>query len=226
MCPSVSSEGVTRSEASTGKRPEVVRVRLLGAFKVSVGSRIIENNQWRLRKAAALVKLLTLAPGHRLHREQVMDLLWPDSGRKAASNNLRQALHAARNALDPVAGSRYLASQDESLVLCPEGDLWVDVDAFEEAAATARRAKDPAAYRAAIDLYAGELLPADRYEEWAEGRRQELRHTWLSLHARTSTSVRGAWGVREGHRVAAKGALGGAHQRTDARLPDAPLRLL
>jgi predicted ATPase/DNA-binding SARP family transcriptional activator/DNA-binding CsgD family transcriptional regulator len=128
------------------------------------------------------VKLLALAPGHRLHREQVMELLWPDLSRRNASNNLRQALHAARRTLDPAAGSRYLATEDESLVLCPGGDLWVDVDAFEEAAATARRVRDPAAYRAALDLYAGELLPGDRYEEWAEARRQELRHTWLSLH--------------------------------------------
>ena len=67
-------------------------------------------------------------------------------------------------------------------MLCPGGEPWVDVDAFEEATATARRARDPGAYRAALELYAGELLPGDRYEEWAEGRRQELRHTWLSLH--------------------------------------------
>jgi non-specific serine/threonine protein kinase len=79
-------------------------------------------------------------------------------------------------------GSQYLVSEDEQLLLHPQGELWVDVDAFEEAAATARRARDPAAYGAAIELYSGELLPADRYEEWAEGRRQQLRHTWLSLH--------------------------------------------
>jgi DNA-binding SARP family transcriptional activator len=130
------------------------------------------------------MKLLTLALGHRLHREQAMDLLWPDSGKKAASNNLSQILHVARRALtsDPAEGSRYLTCKDESLVLCPGGELWVDVDAFEEAAATARRARDPGAYRAALELYSGELLPGDRYEEWAEGRRQELRRTWLSLH--------------------------------------------
>jgi predicted ATPase/DNA-binding CsgD family transcriptional regulator/Tfp pilus assembly protein PilF len=66
-------------------------------------------------------------------------------------------------------------------VLCPEIDLWVDVDAFEEAAATARHSRDPAAYRATIDLYAGELLPEDRYEQWAEARREELRHMYLAL---------------------------------------------
>jgi DNA-binding SARP family transcriptional activator len=83
-----------------------VRIRLLGDFRVSVGARTVEQNEWRLRKAAALVKLLALAPGHRLHREQAMDLLWPDLGKKAAPNNLRQALHAARRVLDPAVGSR------------------------------------------------------------------------------------------------------------------------
>ena len=82
---------------------------------------------------------------------------------------------------DPAQGSRYLASEDESLVLCPEGDLWVDVDAFEEAAAIARRAREPGAYRAAIELYAGELLPEDRYEEWTQERRETLRQTRLRL---------------------------------------------
>jgi predicted ATPase/DNA-binding SARP family transcriptional activator/DNA-binding CsgD family transcriptional regulator len=160
---------------------ESVYVRLLGGFRVSVGSRTIEQHEWRLRKAAALIKLLALAPRHRLHREQVMDLLWPDSGRKAASNSLRRALHATRSILDPSVGSRYLVSEDESLVLSPNGTLWVDAEAFEEAAAMARRSRDLAAYRVAIDLYAGELLPEDRYEEWAEEKREILRATYLSL---------------------------------------------
>jgi DNA-binding SARP family transcriptional activator len=181
MCPPASSEGVTRSEVYMDKRPEAVRVWLLGGFRVSVGSRIIEEGAWRLKKAANLIKLLALSPGHRLHREQVMDLLWSDSGRKAASNNLRKTLHATRRTLDEVEGSRYLASEDESLVLCPKSDLWVDVEAFEEPAVSARRSGDPAAYRAALDLYGGELLPGDRYEGWTEEPRRRLRETYLSL---------------------------------------------
>jgi DNA-binding SARP family transcriptional activator len=53
-----------------------------------VGSRYIESDAWRLKKAANLVKLLSLEPGHRMHPEQVIDLLWPESGRKSATNNL------------------------------------------------------------------------------------------------------------------------------------------
>ena len=61
--------------------------------------------------------------------------------------------------------------REEYITLCAHHPLWVDVEAFQEAASTARKEKEPAAYRAAIDLYAGDLLPADRYEEWAEERR-------------------------------------------------------
>ena len=95
------------------KTPDAVRVWLLGGFRVSVGPQTIEQDQWRLRKAASLVKLLAIAPSHRIHREQAMHLLWPDLGRKAASNNLRRVLHAARKVIDPAKGSLYLASQDE-----------------------------------------------------------------------------------------------------------------
>jgi DNA-binding SARP family transcriptional activator len=175
MSPPAEFEGAERTEA--------VRIWLLGGFRVAVGSRTVQEGAWRLRKAASLVKLLSLAAGHRMHREQAMDLLWPELGKRAASNNMRQTLHAARRALtsDPAEGSRYLASEDESLVLCPDGQLWVDVDAFEQAASTARHSRESTAYEAALDLYGGELLPADRYEEWAEEHRQRLRETRLSL---------------------------------------------
>ena len=42
--------------------PQTVRIWLLGSFRVSVESRTIEVKEWRLKKAAGLVKLLALAP--------------------------------------------------------------------------------------------------------------------------------------------------------------------
>ncbi len=162
---------------------DTVRVWLLGGFRVSVGSRTIGEDRWRRRKAAALVKLLALAPGHRLHREQVMNLLWPHLREEAGANNLHRTLYVARRNIepDPATSSRYLTLRGEQLMLCPEGDLWVDVEAFEQAAAAARRSRDPAAYQAAVEFYAGELLPEDRYEEWTEEHRLRLREMYLSL---------------------------------------------
>jgi DNA-binding SARP family transcriptional activator len=50
----------------------------------------------------------------------------------------------------------------------------IDVEALESAAAEARRMKTPGAYRAALALYGGELLPENRYDDWAETRREQL----------------------------------------------------
>jgi DNA-binding CsgD family transcriptional regulator len=80
---------------------EAVHTCLLGGFRVSVGTRTIGEDEWRLRKAASLLKLLVLSPEHRLHREVVMELLWPDLGMRSAANNLRGVLHAARRTLEP-----------------------------------------------------------------------------------------------------------------------------
>ena len=166
-------------------RPKgAVRIGLLGGFSVTVGDRKVDESAWRLRKAASLVKVLALAPGHRLHRERMMDLLWSDLDPKAATNNLHHVLHHARRTLEPAnapGASRHLVLREEQLALCPDAPLWVDVEAFQNASTVARGAREPAAYRAAIDLYAGELLPEDRYEEWTEIRRQELRRTFLAL---------------------------------------------
>jgi predicted ATPase/DNA-binding SARP family transcriptional activator/DNA-binding CsgD family transcriptional regulator len=148
-----------------------------------VRNRIVRQDAWHLRKAASLVKLLALSPQHLLHRDQAMDLLWPVLAPKAAANNLHYALHNARRTLGivPSSASPFLSFQGEQLALCPGGQVWVDVEAFEDAARAARRIREPAPYRRAIELYVGELLPEDRYEEWAESRRQELRGVFFSL---------------------------------------------
>lgn len=154
------------SKGITNRRLESVRVFLLGSFRVCVGAVTVEHDEWRLRKAASLVKLLSLAPGRRMHREQTMDLSWPASGKKVASNNLRQTLYVARKTLHHDAGinSRYLSLSGEQLLMYPAGDLWVDVEAFEEAAYTARRSQDPAVYRAARGEGGHHLRGADRTE--------------------------------------------------------------
>src|SRR5215813_1829185 len=141
-------------------------VTLLGGFAAQADGAPVPDSAWRLRKAKELVKLLALADGRRLHREQAMDALWPDRDVDAAANNLNQAVHAARRAL----GADAIAVQDGLLRL--EADL--DVEAFELAAAEARRDRTAAACERALGLYGGELLPENRYDDWAELERGRL----------------------------------------------------
>lgn len=159
-----------------------LRVTLLGGFGITRAGRTLSEESWPLRKASSLVKVLVLAPQHTLHREVVCDLLWPDLDFDAAYNNLRYALHVARRTLtQEIGGDNLLILRQQQLALRPAEPLWIDADAFEAAAAAARATRDPQAYEAAITTYTGELLPDDRYEDWAAVRRETLRAIYQAL---------------------------------------------
>lgn len=151
-----------------------VRVGLLGGFTVSLGGRPVPDSAWRLRKAKDLLKLLALAPGRRLHREQVMEHLWPDLEPAAATNNLHQAVHVARTTLQAGRASRVLDLSAGVLSLPADRLFTVDVDEYVELAQRARSAQDRSLYQAARELYRGPLLPEDRYEDWIEPERERL----------------------------------------------------
>ena len=151
---------------------------------MEVDGRPIPASAWRLRKASELVKVLAITPGHRLHREQAMEQLWPDRPAEAARNNLHQALRVARAALgesDDDLGRRVLVLRDGVVRLCPNGGLWVDTETFATAIREAAGASGFDGHIAARDLYRGELLPDDRYAEWAAGLREALAHDHLTL---------------------------------------------
>ena len=136
---------------------------LLGVFRVVADGVPVPDAAWRRNRAKALVKLLALARGHRLHREQLCDALWPELDGTAAAANFRKALHYARQALAP-----YHIVVRGALVSLEAADLWVDVDAFDQAV-------DGNDLQGAIAIYTGDLLLEDRFEPWTEPRREQLR---------------------------------------------------
>ena len=172
-----------------------------------MASSVIADDAWRLRKAKTLIKLLALAPERRLHVEQAAELLWAGRDPDSARNNLHQAIFAARRALDSIGldGSRYLELREELILLGPEDPVRIDAVAFEELAAAARERGEPGAYRAALEGFDAELLPADRYEDWSRERRDSLDQLRLALEAELAeleADRRAAPGCRERARAA------------------------
>jgi predicted ATPase/DNA-binding SARP family transcriptional activator len=156
---------------------------MLGGFAVSVGDRTVPESAWRLRRGKSLIKLLALAPERRMHRDRIGGLLWPDREAAAVANNLRQVLYVARRAFEQLDADapRALALRADVLALGDDWPVWIDVEAFEAAAVAARERPCLDAYRDALALYAGELLPGDRYEDWSTARREALRERRLAL---------------------------------------------
>jgi predicted ATPase len=193
-----------------------VTIRLLGGFAAVRDGQPVPREAWRLRKARELVKLLALAPGQRLHREQAMDVLWGERDPAAAANNLNQVVHVARGALGP----ETIEARDGLLRLEAE----VDVDAFERAAADARRVGAPSAYRAALSLYGGELLPENRYDDWAQERRQDI----VELHEELKRELAelGLAGAVRGLPLDASSFVGREHELRELRALLSGTRLL
>ena len=162
---------------TSGGRVMLVQVRLLGRFEVVVDGRTVPARDWRRQSASRLVKLLALQPSRRLHREQVIDALWPDVALDTGGTRLHTAAHYARTALGEHTG---IVVSQGSVALFPEADVEVDVSEFERAAAAALDA-DPAAAAVASALHVGPLLPEDLYEPWTEEPRDRLRLQYREL---------------------------------------------
>lgn len=161
------------------------RISLLGGFSVSVGGSAVTDQQWSRRNASALVKLLALAKGRRLHREQVMDALWPDLSADLAGPRLHQAAHYARRALE--AAGRGIVLSHDFVELLPDDEVSIDAVDFRGAAEAALAGRSTKAAAAALDLHTGVLLPDDVYEPWAEEHREsleQLRRELLRLTGR------------------------------------------
>jgi DNA-binding SARP family transcriptional activator len=192
-----------------------IHIGLFGGFRVEVDGRSIPEEAWRQRKPAALVKLLALAPRHRLHREQVMDALWPELAPGPAAANLRKALHYARR----LAGEALIESAGE-LVGLPADGLRVDVDEFRSAADRARRTGDLDAYAEAVAHHGQGLLPDDRYEDWAIEPRDELQREYLALLEEQAALLESRGDVAGATRVV------GLLVAADPMLEDAHVRLM
>jgi DNA-binding SARP family transcriptional activator len=92
----------------------LVEIGLLGTFTVRIDGVELLPGRWQRRTAAALVKLLALQPQTMLHRDRVIDALWPDVEFDTALPRLHKAAHFARQVL----GSRQaLVLKDETVAL-------------------------------------------------------------------------------------------------------------
>jgi DNA-binding SARP family transcriptional activator len=156
----------------------VCEIRLMGPFEVIVDGRPVSVDSWRSRRAADLVKLLALEPERRLHREQVMESLWPELPVDAAAANLRKALHYARRA---IGSENAVQAQSGLLTLWPDAGIEVDLDRFHRDAEEAISNGDGEWCRRLAATYSGDVLPADRYEAWTEEPRRRARARHVAL---------------------------------------------
>lgn len=175
-----------------------LRFAVLGPLRVWRDGVEIEAKAFKRRKARELLGYLLHVRGGFASKDQLCERLFPDSTPKAAVRDLRVALHALFEVLDPErphnATARNLQRREDLYALPWEG-ISLDVADFE----TAVERGD----ERALVLYRGEYLEDFPYAEWAQDRRAQLRTLYLTTAER----------VGRAHLEAGRGeaALGLAH---------------
>lgn len=158
-------------------------LRCFGGFELTIDGRAIDPAHVKPR-ARSVLHLLALHAGRPVHREVLIEALWPEVDREAGARNLHTAVSALRSAIDPAlsrAGRSVLVREGESYRLAlAEGAM--DLVRFERALTSARaaRARGEAAAaisacRSALDEYAGDLLPESGPASWVVEERERLR---------------------------------------------------
>src|SRR5215213_7803379 len=147
--------GVDVRDGPADGGPRRVDITLLGRFQVLVDA--VPVPDWTRKHPAHLVKLLALQPHHRLHREQVLDLLWPDDPLDLAVPKLHKAAHFARKQTgEPSA----VVLRGDVVALFPDATPTVDVEDFERGATTALADHDSGLAAEVLSRHDGDLLPA------------------------------------------------------------------
>lgn len=164
------------ARARQGRRDheEQLAVQALGAFQVLRSGKPVNLPP----QVARLVKLVVVGHGQ-VHVEQAVESLWAEVPPKIGKRRLRNVLSKLSSHAGPL-----VVREGEVLRLGPR--VTVDAYRFEAAAREALSALNGARGTDAIadalaahGLYVGELLPEDRYEDFAIVARERLR--WLHL---------------------------------------------
>lgn len=177
-------------------RPEVpqkltrLEVKCLGRFEIrSPWNRV---KRWRSIKAKSVFQYLITRLRQPVVKEVLMEMLWSDCNPRAASNNLKAAVHVLRQTLGSLLEDKkdfdYVLFLQGSYLINPEIDLWLDVDEFERHWELGQRfEKDQKLseaikeYEMAEALYRGDYLEDEPYEEWTLLRREALKDICLLI---------------------------------------------
>jgi DNA-binding SARP family transcriptional activator len=162
-----------------------VSFRLLGPFEVCVDGRAVELDCGL--PGQRVLKLLAARGPVPTQRDVILEALWPGATTDVASNRLRVAVSSVRKCLGDT-GHRIVQFRNGSYQVCGGEPFESDAARFDETAALARRCEHSGEidrarelYAACAALYRGDFLEADRYEDWAALRREQIKDNYLNV---------------------------------------------
>jgi ATP/maltotriose-dependent transcriptional regulator MalT/DNA-binding SARP family transcriptional activator len=178
----------------------------LGRFAVMVDGATVPTSAWQSKVARDVLGMLVAARGRPIHREVLVERLWPDDDPAKAGNRLSVALSTIRGVLDPEKRHHqsHFVTTDRDSVALDLMHLHVDVETFLDTVARGRKLlrdgdqdRGLAVFRSAEAMYVGDFLEEHPYDEWAIPLREETRSVFVEI-ATVLASAHAASGDHDG----------------------------
>lgn len=164
-----------------------LRIYTLGSFHLVGPKGPIPVDTWSRKQAVVVLKFLVARRGHCVHREVLMEHLWPGQPPHRAWERLKAVVYFLRNELRLAGiGEEIVQTKGEAYLLNVDA-IWCDADQFLRYNLAAEEARDRSGrevidlLRAAKHLYRGEFLEEDPYIEEFFDERERLRSAYLQV---------------------------------------------
>src|SRR5215208_2818526 len=169
-----------------------LQVRFFGHFEMLCDSENMPLG--RSGKALTILKYLLANRSRPVSQDHLMGWLWPESNLKKARWSLNSAIHGLRKLLSRCPSSvsmNYVCLEDGHYRLSPSVRVSTDVDEFDECHEQGRRLEKnrrmreaAIEYEKATELYRGDYLVEDLYEDWTMVERERLSNAYMDILGR------------------------------------------
>jgi LuxR family maltose regulon positive regulatory protein len=203
-------------EEGAPRRPmparSALQARYFGRFEMFCNGEVVPLG--RNGKALAILKYLLAHRARPVSQDHLMGWLWPESNLKKARWSLNSAIHVLRKLLSNCPASdleNYIVLEEGYYRLCPTVRVETDIDEFDVSYEQGRRLEKAhrteeaaAEYEKAIELYRGDYLVEDLYEDWTMVERERLANAYVDMLGRLAVHYMEAGQYQEAIRACYK----------------------
>lgn len=170
-----------------------LQIFTLGGFGIVTGGCSVNIAKWKRKQAVTLLKFMITHLDRPVHRERLLDCLWPGAEQSRGLGRLKVTMYYLRHELRGNGMSDEVVKTVGNAYLVRRDAVWVDVDIFERLVSEGRALQGKAQWSDALEhyseaqrLYRGDYLEEEAFADWCAEERERLRELYLEMLARAA----------------------------------------
>ncbi|VAW10115.1 hypothetical protein MNBD_ALPHA09-1108 [hydrothermal vent metagenome] len=167
-----------------------LRIFSLGTFGLAIAGNGLDVENWKRKKAAVVLKCLVSQMDKPVHRERLIEWIWPNADLDSGWPRLKVTISYLRAALRKGGASANIIETVGQAYLLRGNSVWMDSDAFcalvsngSNLLKAENTVEALALFEEAESLYRGDFFEDELYAEWCAVERERLREIYLELLA-------------------------------------------